>query len=76
MKHDLVALRKDLQSREIDVLRFIYSDVLGITRSKDMLVSQIDKSAHSRLFVRVFGLPRPAATFSTQTTLRLTVSKT
>ncbi len=47
MKHDLVALRKDLQSREIDVLRFMYSDVLGITRSKDMLVSQLDKSAHS-----------------------------
>lgn len=45
MKHDLVALRKDLQSRNIDVLRFLYSDVLGIPRSKDMLVSQLDKSA-------------------------------
>lgn len=45
MKHDLVALRKDLQSRNIDVLRFLYSDVLGISRSKDMLVSQLDKSA-------------------------------
>ncbi len=47
MKHDLVALREDLQSRNIDVLRFMYSDVLGIARSKDMLVSQLDKSAHS-----------------------------
>jgi glutamine synthetase len=46
MKHDLVALRKDLQSRNIDVLRFLYSDVLGIPRSKDMLVSQLDKSAN------------------------------
>ena len=47
MKHDLVALREDLQSRNIDVLRFMYSDVLGIPRAKDMLVSQLDKSAHS-----------------------------
>lgn len=47
MKHDLVALRADLQSRNIDVLRFMYSDVLGIPRAKDMLVSQLDKSAHS-----------------------------
>jgi glutamine synthetase len=47
MKHDLVALREDLQKRGIDVLRFIYSDIIGITRSKDLLVSQLDKSAES-----------------------------
>ncbi len=47
MKHDLVALREDLQSRNIDVLRFMYSDVLGIVRSKDLLVSQLDKGAHN-----------------------------
>jgi glutamine synthetase len=47
MKHDLSAIREDLQSRGIDVLRFVYSDILGITRSKDMLVSQLEKSAHN-----------------------------
>jgi len=31
----------------IDVLRFIYADVLGIARSKDVLVSQLDKAAHN-----------------------------
>lgn len=47
MKQDLVALREDLKSRGIDVLRFIYSDVIGVTRSKDVLVSQLDKAAHN-----------------------------
>ncbi|TXN26838.1 hypothetical protein FVP33_19070, partial [Lacisediminihabitans profunda] len=31
--------------RGIDVLRLIYPDVLGITRSKDLLVSQLERSA-------------------------------
>jgi glutamine synthetase len=44
---DLVSLRESLKARNIDVLRFIYSDVLGIARSKDVLVSQLDKSAHN-----------------------------
>jgi glutamine synthetase len=47
MSHDLVALRDSLTEQGIDVLRFIYADVLGIARSKDMLVSQLDKTAHS-----------------------------
>jgi len=47
MAHDLVKLREDFTSRGIDILRFIYADVLGITRSKDVLVSQLEKAAHS-----------------------------
>lgn len=47
MKHDLVALREDLTKRGIDVLRFIYSDIIGVTRSKDVLVSQLEKSAEN-----------------------------
>ncbi|MEY2675762.1 MAG: hypothetical protein RL102_1028 [Actinomycetota bacterium] len=47
MAHDLVKLRDDLTSRGIDVLRFVYSDVLGIPRSKDVLVSQLEKAAHN-----------------------------
>ncbi len=47
MSHDLVALRDSLQDQGIDVLRFIYADVLGIARSKDVLVSQLDKAAHN-----------------------------
>jgi glutamine synthetase len=40
-------LREELKLRNIDVLRFIYADILGIPRSKDVLVSQLDKSAHN-----------------------------
>ena len=47
MSHDLIALRDSLQEQGIDVLRFIYADVLGIARSKDVLVSQLDKAAHN-----------------------------
>jgi glutamine synthetase len=47
MEQDLVALRADLQSRGIDVLRLIYADVLGITRSKDILVSQLERAGHN-----------------------------
>lgn len=47
MKHDLSAIRDDLKARGIDVLRFVYSDILGIPRSKDVLVSQLDKAAHN-----------------------------
>ncbi|MEI7419998.1 MAG: glutamine synthetase, partial [Actinomycetes bacterium] len=45
MSTDLTALREKLQEQGIDVLRIIYSDVLGITRSKDLLVSQLEKAA-------------------------------
>jgi len=45
MSTNLTALREKLQEQGIDVLRIIYSDVLGITRSKDILVSQLEKIA-------------------------------
>ena len=47
MKHNLKAIKADLQSRGIDVLRFVYSDVIGVCRSKDVLVSQLEKSAEN-----------------------------
>ncbi len=47
MATDLIALREQLKARGIDVLRLIFPDVLGITRSKDLLVSQLDKGAHN-----------------------------
>ena len=45
MSTNLTALREKLQEQGIDVLRVIYSDVLGITRSKDLLVGQLEKAA-------------------------------
>jgi glutamine synthetase len=47
MKQDLLGLKAELQGRGIDVLRLIYADVLGITRSKDLLVSQLERGAHN-----------------------------
>lgn len=47
MVHDLVKMREDLQARNIDVVRMIYSDVIGVTRAKDILVSQLEKGAHN-----------------------------
>ncbi|TQO19170.1 glutamine synthetase [Rhodoglobus vestalii] len=41
MTLDIPALQADLQAKGIDVLRLIFPDVLGITRSKDLLVSQL-----------------------------------
>ena len=41
---DLADLRAGLQARGIDVLRVLYSDVLGITRSNDMLVTQMERA--------------------------------
>ncbi len=45
MHHDLSDVRQGLQDDGVDVLRLIYSDVLGITRSKDLLVSQLERAA-------------------------------
>jgi glutamine synthetase len=45
MAQDLTRTREQLQSQGIDVLRLIYSDVLGITRAKDVLVSQLERAA-------------------------------
>jgi len=47
MEQDLIGLKSRLQSRGVDVLRLIYPDVLGLTRSKDLLVSQLEKGAHN-----------------------------
>lgn len=41
----LAELRTHLQARGIDVLRLIFPDLLGITRSKDLLVSQLERAA-------------------------------
>ena len=41
---DLADVRAGLRARGIDVLRVLYSDVLGITRSKDMLVTQMERA--------------------------------
>ncbi|MEY4312963.1 MAG: hypothetical protein RLZZ319_472 [Actinomycetota bacterium] len=47
MVNDLAKLRDDLGERGIDVLRVMFADVLGTPRSKDILVSQLDKAAHN-----------------------------
>jgi glutamine synthetase len=47
MAIDLPALRDELSERGIDVLRYVFADVLGVTRSKDVLVSQLDKAGHN-----------------------------
>jgi glutamine synthetase len=39
-------LKEKLQKDGIDILRLMYADVLGMTRSKDILVSQLEKGAH------------------------------
>lgn len=45
MATDLSELRQGLQDQGIDVVRLVYADVLGITRSKDLLVSQLERAA-------------------------------
>jgi glutamine synthetase len=45
MSIDVAAVRSQLESQGIDVLRLIFPDILGLTRSKDLLVSQLDRSA-------------------------------
>ncbi len=45
MTTDVAALRLLLEASGIDVLRVTFPDVLGLTRSKDMLVSQLESSA-------------------------------
>ncbi len=47
MATDLVKLRDSLKARGIDILRLVYPDVLGVVRSKDLVVSQLDKGAHN-----------------------------
>ena len=45
MSLDTAALRTELETNGIDVLRLVYADILGITRSKDLLVSQLERTA-------------------------------
>jgi glutamine synthetase len=45
MTIDAAALRSELEGKGIDVLRLVYADILGITRSKDLLVSQLERTA-------------------------------
>lgn len=46
MSHSLSALQSELLSAKIDVLRVIYADIIGTVRSKDLLVSELDKISH------------------------------
>jgi len=45
MQHDLAETRRLLETQGIDVVRLIFADLLGITRSKDLLVSQLERAA-------------------------------
>jgi glutamine synthetase len=45
MQHDLAETRRILETQGIDVVRLIYADLLGLPRSKDLLVSQLERSA-------------------------------
>jgi glutamine synthetase len=45
MQHDLAETRRILETQDIDVVRLIFADLLGITRSKDVLVSQLERAA-------------------------------
>jgi glutamine synthetase len=45
MQVDLAEVRQRLQDQDIDILRLVFSDVLGITRSKDLMVSQLERAA-------------------------------
>ena len=45
MTIDAAALHTQLEAQGIDVLRLVYADILGITRSKDLLVSQLECTA-------------------------------
>ncbi len=47
MQLDIHTLKTSLEQQGIDVLRVMYADVIGVTRSKDLLVRHLDKSAHS-----------------------------
>ena len=45
MQHDLAETRRILETQGIDIVRLIYADLLGLPRSKDLLVSQLERSA-------------------------------
>lgn len=45
MQHDLAETRRILETQGVDVVRLIFTDLLGMTRSKDLLVSQLERAA-------------------------------
>jgi glutamine synthetase len=45
MQHDLAETRRILEGQDIDVVRLVFPDLIGITRSKDVLVSQLERAA-------------------------------
>lgn len=45
MEQDLASVRASLEARGIDIIRLVFSDVLGIPRSKDLLVSEMEHTA-------------------------------
>ena len=45
MHTDLADVRRELAAMEIDILRLIWPDVLGLTRAKDIPVSQLERAA-------------------------------
>lgn len=45
MQHDLAETRRLLDARGIDIVRLVFPDLLGMTRSKDITVSQMERAA-------------------------------
>ena len=45
MHTDLADVRRELGNLDVDVLRLIWPDVLGMARSKDIPVSQLERAA-------------------------------
>ena len=60
MLNELSDVRRELENQDIDMLRLLWSDVLGLPRSKDVMVSQLERAAgHGPAFCQ--------ATFTTTT---------
>ncbi len=45
MVQDLASVRASLEAQGIDIIRLVFADVLGISRSKDLLVSEMEHTA-------------------------------
>jgi glutamine synthetase len=45
VEQDLASVRASLEAQGIDIVRLVFSDVLGMTRSKDLLVSEMEHTA-------------------------------
>lgn len=44
---DLREVQRDLEAQGIDIVRLVYPDLLGVPRSKDVLVSELARVGHS-----------------------------